>query len=41
MTQGFGRFLLLLEAGCGVGCRAGGGPGFRCALPCLQIMMKI
>ena len=45
MTQGFGGFLLLLGGGfgCGegAGCRAGGGPGFRCVLFCLQIIMKI
>ena len=45
MTQGFGGFLLFLGAGwgccCGVGCMAGCGPGFRCVLLSLQIMMKI
>ena len=44
-TQGFDGFLLLLGAGrgygCGADCRAGGGPGFRCVLLCLQIMRKI
>ena len=44
MSQGFGGFLLL-GGGCGsgegVGCRAGAGPGFRCVLFCLQIIMKI
>ena len=43
MTQGFSSFLLLLDGGCGegAGCRAGAGPGFRCVLFCLQIIMKI
>ena len=45
MAQGFGGFLLLLRGDCccdrGAGCKAGGGPGFRCVLFCLQIIMKI
>ena len=43
MTKGFCGFLILLGGGCGerAGCRAGAGPGFRCVLFCLQIMMKI
>ena len=43
MAQDFGGFLLLpgIGWGCGTGCRAGAGPGFRCVLLCLQIMMKI
>ena len=28
MTPGFGGFLLLLRAGCGAGCTAGGAPAF-------------
>ena len=42
MTQGFGGFLLLGAARgfcCGVGCKAGGDPGFRCVLLCLQIIV--
>ena len=42
--HGFDGFLLIFGAGCdcgcGAGCRAGGGPGVRCILFCLQIMMK-
>ena len=45
MAQGFGGFFLLLGGGCGrcegTGFRTGTGPGFRCVLFCLQIMMKI
>ena len=43
MTQGFGGFLLFLEAGwgCGAGFRVCGDPGFRCVLLCLPIMMQI
>ena len=43
MTQGFGGFHFLLDGGCGsgAGCRVGAGPGFRCVLFCLKIMMKI
>ena len=45
MIQGFGGFFLLLGGlwccGCGAGCRTGAGPGFRCVLLCLQIIMKI
>ena len=43
MTQGFGGFLLLLEAGlgCGGGCMAGGRAGFRCVLLFLSIRMEI
>ena len=43
MTHGIGGFLLLGAGwglGCGAGCRAGASPGFRCALLCLQIMIK-
>ena len=41
MTQGFGGFVLLLRAGCGIGCRPGGSPLFRGILLCLQTMTKI
>ena len=44
MTQGFDGFLLLVGGcwcGCGAGCREGAGPGFKCVLFCMQIMMKI
>ena len=45
MSQKFGSFLLLLggSSGCdeGAGCTVGAGPGFRCVLFCMQIIMKI
>ena len=44
MTRGLVAFLTWGQAGAVAvvaGCRANAGPGFRCVLLCLQIIMKI